>query len=144
MFISSISLLVLGLTACGTPVTTVGDAAAQAANEPQIYEGGGVTIKLTQLAQAPAITFEVVLDTHSVELDGYDLGQLATLRVDQGPAIQPSGWDAPAGGHHREGTLTFPATTQDGRPSIPDNARTIEVIIRDIGGVPERVVQWTR
>jgi len=70
--------------------------------------------------------------------------QLATLHVDQGPAIQASGWDAPAGGHHREGTLTFPATTPDGSPVIPDAARTIAVVIRDVGGVPERIVQWTR
>lgn len=144
IFISIISLFTVVLAACGTTVTTVENEAPQAANETQIHEGGGVTIKVTRLAQNPVITFAVIMDTHSVELDGYDLGQLATLRVDQGPAIQPSAWDAPAGGHHREGTLTFPATAQDGRPSIPDNARTIAVIIRDIGGVPERVVQWTR
>ena len=143
--ISLISLFSFGLAACGTPVTTVGDEAPQAANESQTqsHEGGGVTITLTRLAQAPTIAFEVIMDTHAVALDGYDLRQLATLHVDQGPAIQASGWDAPAGGHHREGTLTFPATTEDGRPVLSDDARTLEVIIRDIGAVPERILQWT-
>lgn len=142
--IVSFSLLTLVLAACGTTATTPGNAAAPVANVSQTNEGGGVTITLTQLAQAPTITFAVSMDTHTVELDGYDMGQLATLRVDHGPAIPASGWDAPAGGHHREGTLTFPATTPDGRPVIANDAHTIEVIIRDIGGVPERVLQWTR
>ena len=136
-------LLAAGLAACGTPPSPSAGAATFP-NVTQTSEGGGVTINATLLTQTPAITFKVALDTHSVELDGYDLRQLATLRVDQGPALQPSGWDAPAGGHHREGTLTFSATMPDGQPVISDTARTIELIVRDIGGVPERVVQWTR
>ena len=134
--IGMLSLLTLVLAACGTTATRAGDP-APAANASQTTEGGGVTIKLTQLTDAPTITFAVSMDTHTVALDGYDLRQLATLRIDQGPPIQASGWDAPAGGHHREGTLTFPATT-------PEATGTIAVIIRDVGGVPERIVQWTR
>ncbi len=136
-------LLAAGLAACGAQASPSAGPSALT-NITQTNEGGGVTIEVTWLTQTPGITFEVVLDTHSVELDGYDMRQLATLRVDQGPAIQPSSWDAPAGGHHREGTLIFPATLPDGLPTMPDAARTIELSIREVGGVPERVVQWTR
>jgi hypothetical protein len=82
------------------------------------------------------------MDTHAVDLDGYDLKQLAALRIDGGREVEPVGWDAPKGGHHREGTLTFPATA-DGRPLVESDARTIELIIRDVAGVPERSFRWT-
>jgi hypothetical protein len=128
-------LLAASLAACGAQASPAAGP-SPLTNVSQANEAGGVTIEATLLTQTPTITFKVALDTHSVELDGYDLRQLATLRVDQGPALQASTWDAPAGGHHREGTLTFPAATPD--------ARAIELVIRDVGGVPERVLQWTR
>ena len=81
------------------------------------------------------------MDTHAVDLDGFDLKQLAVLRVD-GREIQPAGWDAPKGGHHRSGTLSFPATGSDGRPLITADTRSIELLIRDVAGVPERVFVW--
>jgi hypothetical protein len=83
------------------------------------------------------------MDTHAVDLDGYDLGQLAVLRVDDGDAIQPSGWEAPKGGHHRKGTLTFPSATSDGRDVLGAETGTVELIIRDVAGVPERSFRWT-
>jgi hypothetical protein len=57
--------------------------------------------------------------------------------------IQSTSWDAPKGGHHRAGTLTFPATAPDGSAQIAPDTRTIELIIRDIAGVPARVFRWT-
>ncbi len=83
------------------------------------------------------------MDTHVVNLDGYDLKQLAVLRTDQGQEIQPVSWNAPTGGHHRSGTLTFPATLADGTPLIGSNTRNIELVIRNVGGVPERTLKWT-
>ncbi len=82
------------------------------------------------------------MDTHAVDLDAYDLSKLAVLRVDGGPMSQPSGWDAPKGGHHRKGTLSFAPTTADGRPFIDKTARSVELIIRDVAGVPERTFRW--
>lgn len=108
----------------------------------QTSDGGGVTIKATWLAEQQAPTFTIVLDTHSAALDGYDLRQLAVLRVN-GSIVSPLSWDAPAGGHHRSGTLTFPASAPDGRPLITDQTRQVELILRDIGDVPERVLTWS-
>lgn len=86
--------------------------------------------------------FKVVLDTHAVDLDGYDLTQTALLRTDDGREVRPLGWDAPKGGHHREGILSFPPAAPDGKPVITQGRR-IELLIRDVAGVPERKFQWT-
>jgi hypothetical protein len=82
------------------------------------------------------------MNTHAVDLDGYDLRQLAVLRTENGQGVQPIDWDAPKGGHHRQGTLTFPAKTTDGSPLITLSTRSVEVVIRDVAGVPERTFQW--
>jgi len=109
----------------------------------RINEGGQVTIKVTWPGRSTGLVFTTEMDTHAVDLDSYDLRQLAVLRTDQGQEIQPSGWNAPAGGHHRTGTLTFPTTTASGTPVIGPKTRTLELIIRNVSNVPERSFRWT-
>jgi hypothetical protein len=121
----------------------IAPAAAVSGALTQTNEGGQVTIKATWQGISTGPVFDVVLDTHAVDLDGYDLTQLAMLRIDGAREIQSTSWDAPKGGHHRAGTLTFPATAADGSALIAPDTRTIELVIRDIAGVPERVFRWT-
>lgn len=109
--------------------------------QTQTSEGGRVTVKVTWEGPSAGLIFQVAMDTHSVNLDAFDLLQLATLRTDESLEVQPIAWDAPAGGHHRGGTLTFPASTADGTPLIGPNTRLVELVIRDVA-VPERVLQW--
>lgn len=109
----------------------------------QVNEGGEVTVKATWLANQTAPTFAIVLDTHSVALDGYDLRELAVLRAD-GRESAPTNWEAPAGGHHRTGTLSFPTAAADGTPLITAQTRQVELILRGLGDVPERVLTWER
>lgn len=118
-------------------------AAAVSGAMTQTNEGGQVTIKATWQGRSAGPIFDVVMDTHAVDLDGYDLTQLATLRIDGAREIQSTSWDAPKGGHHRAGTLTFPAKAPDGSAQIAPDTRTIELVIRDIAGVPARVFRWT-
>ncbi len=106
-------------------------------------EGGQITIKVTWQGQSAGPVFAVEMDTHAVDLDGYDLRQLAVLRTDQRQELQPGGWNAPPGGHHRSGTLSFPAKLADGSPVIGPKTRSIDLVIRNVGGVPERVFTWT-
>jgi hypothetical protein len=124
------------------PADTV-PAATTSGTATQTNEGGQVTIKATWQGPSAGPTFAVVMDTHAVDLDGYDLTHLAALRIDGGREVLPAGWDAPKGGHHREGTLTFPATAADGRALIAPGTRTVELVIRDVAGVPERIFRWT-
>ncbi|MDE3075430.1 MAG: hypothetical protein KGJ86_08375 [Chloroflexota bacterium] len=129
------------------PASTQGGGAAasgQSAAEPtQTNEGGQVTIAVTWPGPAAGPVFNVAMNTHSVDLDGVDLRQSAVLVVDNGPEIQPTAWDAPKGGHHRQGTLTFPASTSNGGKTVGPSNRTVELVIRNLAGVPERVFKWS-
>lgn len=115
----------------------------QSSTLTQTNEAGQVTITATWQGRDAGPVFTIAMETHAVDLDGYDLRQLATLRTDQGLSIQPSEWNAPTGGHHRTGTLTFPATTTSGAPIIGAKTRTMTLIIRNVSGIPERSFQWT-
>lgn len=138
--------LVLGpqLTTAGAEGTPgPGGTTPAAAGAAQISEGGGVTVQVTWDGPSTGPVFRVVMNTHAVDLDQYDLRALAVLRTEQGTDMRPSAWDAPKGGHHREGTLTFPAQGPDGKAVFGPDARGITLIIRDVAGVPERTFRWT-
>jgi hypothetical protein len=109
--------------------------AANAENLTQTVNGGGVTAKVTYLnpKSADDPRFLVVLDTHSVNLDTYDLKTVAVLR-DGGKSYAPTAAENKAGGHHREVTLTFAKLTQD--------SKRVELVIKDIAGVKERTYVW--
>ena len=124
-----------GAATAAPPDTTV----APASSATQVRDGGQVSVAVTWRGPEAGAVFQVAMDTHSVDLDSLDLARLATLKTPAGE-LSPSGWDAPKGGHHRAGTLTFAATTADGRPTI--GAGPIELLIRDVAGVPERSFQW--
>lgn len=145
LFLSAL-VVGLGLSACGGSESGASDGRALGSAAPgatQTSEGGQVTVKVTwQVAEAGPL-FAVVMDTHSVDLDGIDLRTLAVLRTDDGREARPISWDAPKGGHHREGSLSFPPTAADGSPLIGDSTETIILTIRDVAGVAERSFQWS-
>ena len=140
------TVVVAALSACGGSESTTTAATASAAPDgtaTQTSEGGSVTVKVTWRGREAGPVFTVAMDTHSVDLDGLDLTQLAVLRLGSGQEARPVSWDAPNGGHHRQGTLTFPSTTEDGSRLIDTGTHTIELVIRDVAGVPERTFRWT-
>lgn len=100
------------------------------------HSGAGVTVKVTYLnpKETESVRFEVVLDTHSVNLDGYDLKTLALLRDETGKELQPTQVENKGSGHHREFFLTFP------KPS--DGANRLELVIKNIARVKERPFRW--
>ena len=140
--------LAVVLSGCGSaePGGDAGKRAERDAAKPsamtQTSEGGGVTVAVTWEGRNAGPVFDVTMDTHSVDLDGYDLTELAVLRNGRGKEVRPSGWDAPKGGHHRKGTLRFPEKAPDGSPVIGPDSREIELIIRNVAGVPERNFEW--
>jgi len=82
------------------------------------------------------LSFEVRMNTHSVDLDGYKVDSLSVLQVDGGKALEPLGWFKPGGGgHHISGVLKF-------KGPLPDKAETLKLTIRGIAEVPERVFEW--
>ena len=124
------------------PYANVAPLRTASAGAMQTNEGGQVTIAATWQRSDTQTLFKVAMNTHAIDLDGYDLKQLAVLRIDGGQEIQPTSWEAPKGGHHRSGTLTFPAVDANGRALFASSTRTIELVIRNVAGVPERVFTW--
>jgi hypothetical protein len=102
---------------------------------------GSVTVEVTPLnldAPADTLEFNVVLDTHSVDLS-MDIATLAILTTDTGITLQATVWDAPRGGHHVEGKLVFPAM-KDGK-SILEGADKLTLTIANVDA-PTRVFEW--
>jgi hypothetical protein len=97
--------------------------------ETRIDEQAGVTVSVTPTFPSPGSkewTFNVVMNTHSVELD-QDMTKVAILIDEQGNEYKALKWDGPDGSHHREGVLIFGKMT----PA----PRSIELRISGIGGV---------
>jgi len=98
---------------------------------------GPVTVSLT-LAAPPKvgspIPVKLVLDTHSVGLDGIALQQAVAMRAPDGTDIAPTSVEqATGGGHHREALLVFPPSTQSG---------LLRIVVKNVGGVAERTFTW--
>ena len=139
------------LTACAggaTPdestVTTATEQRDEPANDAELAREdsqGAVTITVTPLNldnPGDTLDFAVVLDTHSVELD-MDLSTLAALTTDTGRTALPVAWTGPSGGHHVEGTLSFPVSVEGS--SLLDGASTLTLVIREVDA-PERIFEW--
>lgn len=132
----TLKILVLGLILGGFLGGAVGFGAA-APGATQTVSGGGVTVKVSYLAQTEHESrFSVVMDTHAVNLDAYDLKALSVLRDDTGLSMRPTGVENKGSGHHREIILTFP------RPSV--DRKWLELVIKDIAGIKERMFRWNR
>ncbi len=78
--------------------------------------------------------FEIAFNTHSVDLS-FDPEAISVLRDDVGREYPATTWEGSGpGGHHRAGILRFPVPYQA--------TEFVELVIRDVGGVPERVFHW--
>jgi len=78
--------------------------------------------------------FQVVLDTHSVNLDTYDLKSITVLRDDTGKSYLPTKLENKGSGHHRQVILTF--------MKVSPEAKRLEIVIKNVAGVKERTFRW--
>jgi hypothetical protein len=109
----------------------------KALNMPPNYSGRSAG-PLDLTSSQDTLSFEISLETHSVDLS-MDLAALATLTTDTGLSIQAAVWDAPLGGHHVSGTLSFPASVED--IAILEDASRLTLIIKGVDA-PERIFAW--
>ncbi len=110
---------------------------------PRLDDQGAVSVVITPINLNRAwetIDFQVKMDTHSVDLS-MDLANLAMLSTDTGFTVQATRWDAPGGGHHVSGMLSFPV--DDEGISILEDARKITLTLKEIDA-PERIFIWER
>ena len=123
------------------PATVSTEPASPSGDLARSDRQGSVTVEVTPLnldTSADVLEFDVVMDTHSVDLS-MDLATLATLTTDTGITLQATVWDAPRGGHHVEGKLVFPAM-KDGK-SILEGADKLTLTITNVDA-PARVFEW--
>ena len=121
------------------PAQPVGKQATQFAELTDSQGAVTVIVKPLDLKSSPdTLSFEVTLDTHSIDLS-MDLTALATLTTDTGQSVQASLWDAPLGGHHVSGTLSFPASVEG--KALLDGASKLTLIIKDVDAL-ERAFAW--
>ena len=93
---------------------------------------------LNPLSKEPSreLSFEVRMSTHSVNLDDYEMEKISFLQIDRGPKRKALGWfDQSGGGHHVSGILKFTGP-------IPSSAKSLQLIIREVGDVGERAFEW--
>ena len=111
-------------------------AAANGGEATQTVAGGGVTAKVTftNPKGAEELRFTVALDTHSVNLDAFDLRASSTLHDDKGNRWAPSAVEKKGSGHHQTLTLIFPKPTGE--------AKKVELIIKELAGIKERKFRW--
>lgn len=118
------------------------DDRGQVVEFPEIIDSQGaviVSVKPYNLKSSQkSLSFQVAMDTHSIDLS-MNLVDLATIYTDTGLKVPALNWDAPSGGHHISGTLTFPAFLDD-KP-ILDGAAKLTLVIKGLD-VPERVFSW--
>lgn len=97
--------------------------------ESKVDDQASVTVTVTPTLlseESREWKFDVVMDTHSVELD-QDMTKVAILIDEQGKEYRALSWEGPTGGHHREGVLTF--------SKIMPVPKSIELKISNIGDV---------
>ena len=116
------------------------ESSASGPGETLVDEQGAVSVAVTPRTLDPAATvldFEVAMNTHSVDLS-MDLAELATLTTDTGTQITANSWDAPQGGHHVSGTLSF--ASGEGSAFL-EGANTLTLTLVNVDAA-ERTFTW--
>ncbi len=93
-------------------------------------------LNLTQ--PGDTLDFDVSMNTHSVNL-AWNLAAQSRLTTDTGREAVGQSWPE-GGGHHVDGTLTFPIKAADGTPLLA-GAKKLTLTIQN-AGAPERTFVW--
>lgn len=93
----------------------------------------GVTLMLPPDGGAP-LKVKVVLDTHSVALDGIKFEEAVVLYTPDGAAVASTGVEQATGsGHHRQAVVAFPPLPGPG---------DVRIVVKGVGGIAERSFSW--
>ena len=102
----------------------------------KVSEVNGLTIEVSPLPFSfdKDVRFQIKMDTHSGDLS-FELADVSNLESSSGKVYTPKEWaGSPAGGHHREGVLSF--------PPLSDKPASIRLILKELYGV-DRVFEWS-
>ena len=104
----------------------------------QTVQAGPVTVEATWEDVGSGLSFHVKLDNHEIDLDSVTLAG-ASLGNNRGDRLAAKTWAAPAGGHHREGSLLF---TGVAGPFLA-GAKWVELTLPAIGSNTVPPMRWT-
>ncbi|TAK59799.1 MAG: hypothetical protein EPO22_09835 [Dehalococcoidia bacterium] len=145
-------MLVAVAAACGGKASGAPSGAAASSATQKDDGAGSVTLevtwatpayvaedeKLRPIAESRAgedvVLLHVKMNTHSVDLSKYDLAKISTLDGGGGPEPAIESVTISDDQHHAEAVLIF---------KRPAKASTATLIVREIGGVPERTLRWS-
>ncbi|MBI4311018.1 MAG: hypothetical protein HY681_04470 [Chloroflexi bacterium] len=86
------------------------------------------------------VLIHVKLDTHSVDLEKYDLAALAFLEGRRRKTVQAEAWlGLEESSHHREGLLIFPG---NGNEEWQAEENEAQLTVKGVAGVAERLFGW--
>ncbi len=138
-----VAVIILILLLVALAVKLKGSSSSPPVNNPTPYQSslgtresndGSVSVSATPHSLGNTWDFDISINTHSGELSE-DLVAVSELVDDQGRLYKPTVWEgAPPGGHHRQGILRF-------NPISPQ-PKSIELKIKNVGGVAERSFRW--
>lgn len=115
------------------------------------HSGGNVSVvvtlidvkDLTSVGAKEEFAFKVSLNTHSVDLSVYQMAQISFLRDGEGNEYKAENWDSLSGSsHHRSGILRISNLNGNGDPVISKSSKSIELVIKGLAGIEERVFRW--
>jgi hypothetical protein len=131
--------LVLGVIGVATGIGNAPASAGLSSSDlTQQVNGNGVDVFAALLKdQTESTAIRLTLDTYFVNLVRYDFEEVATLRDDTGKSYSVTSVERIGSGlkpHFRQAVLRFPRV-------VPE-AKTIELVVKDVAGVKERVFRW--
>jgi hypothetical protein len=89
----------------------------------------------TKNSKEEGISFRLILNTHSVDLEQYDIQNLSSLIIDKGTPTAATKWEPSGAGHHFKGILHFSET-------LPSGKHQLQLVVRNLDNVKERVFEW--
>jgi hypothetical protein len=117
-----------------SPPATLTAPSGQNAGEGQQLPSSGWDLS-PRRNDAGQVSIDVTPLTLGDDVWDFDVAKVSALRCDQGQEHLPVAWDGSSpGGHHRSGVLKFPA--------LDHPTSFVEIVIRDVASVPERVFEW--
>lgn len=131
----AVSFLLTEASASDQVSQTAGNAGAfDLAAKKSNADGISVEVEPVDFTLGEPARFSVSLSTHSGSLD-FEMAEISILEDGQGNAYGATGWEgSPPGGHHRSGTLVFPA--------LGGETKSIKLTLKGISGGSERVFEW--
>lgn len=134
MLVSSIIVVGLAWNLFTSQASTT-DSGATFNLPAKTLEQEGLTVKVapSPLNTDQKVEFKISFDTHMGSLN-FDVARLASLEDNSGNRYEPASWSGdPPGGHHREGTLSF--------PPLEGGPQSIKLIMKNIYGV-DWIFEW--